>query len=140
DLTVRGAVSIARRLQDPLSELVKIEPKSIGVGQYQHDVEQNRLKKSLHDVVESCVNTVGVDVNTASVSLLQYVAGIGPAIAKNIVEFRGKNGLFADRQQILKVPALSSKTFEQSAGFLRIRDGKVHLDQTGVHPERYLAV
>jgi uncharacterized protein len=140
DLTIRGAISIARRLQDPLSELVKIEPKSIGVGQYQHDVEQNQLKKSLHAVVESCVNQVGVDVNTASISLLQYVAGIGPAIAKNIVKFRSENGLFQDRTELSKVPHLSTRVFEQSAGFLRVRDGRFALDQTGIHPERYQAV
>ena len=140
DLTVRGAISIARRLQDPLAELVKIEPKSIGVGQYQHDVSQPKLKKSLHEVVESCVNQVGVDVNTASQSLLQYVAGIGPAIAKNIVEFRGSNGLFKERGELNNVPQFSSKAFEQAAGFLRIVDGDSPLDNTGIHPERYSAV
>lgn len=140
DVTVRGAISIARRLQDPLSELVKIEPKSIGVGQYQHDVNQPKLKKSLHEVVESSVNMVGVDVNTASVSLLQYVAGIGPATAKNIVEHRKKIGLFKQRDELLKVPQLSTKVFEQAAGFLRILDGKMVLDRTGVHPERYSAI
>lgn len=140
DLTVRGAISIARRLQDPLAELVKIEPKSIGVGQYQHDVSQPKLKKSLHQVVESCVNQVGVDVNTASQSLLQYVAGIGPAIAKNIVEFRGSHGLFKERGELTKVPQFSSKAFEQAAGFLRIVDGDSPLDNTGIHPERYSAV
>lgn len=140
DLTVRGAISIARRLQDPLAELVKIEPKSIGVGQYQHDVNQPRLKKSLHEVVESCVNTVGVDLNTASTSLLQYVSGIGPAIAKNIVAHRKTQGLFKERDELLKVPQFSTKVFEQAAGFLRIPDGKVGLDRTGIHPERYSAV
>ncbi len=140
DLTVRGAISIARRLQDPLAELVKIEPKSIGVGQYQHDVSQPKLKKSLHEVVESCVNQVGVDVNTAFQSLLQYVAGIGPAIAKNIVEFRGSNGLFKERSELSKVPQFSSKAFEQAAGFLRIVGGDSPLDNTGIHPERYSAV
>lgn len=140
DLTVRGAISIARRLQDPLAELVKIEPKSIGVGQYQHDVNQNLLKKSLHNVVESCVNQVGVDVNTASSSLLQYVSGIGPAIAKNIVEYRSQKGLIEDRGELAKVPSFSSKAFEQAAGFLRIQDGKTPLDKTGIHPERYQAV
>jgi uncharacterized protein len=140
DLTVRGAISIARRLQDPLSELVKIEPKSIGVGQYQHDVNQNLLKKSLHDVVESSVNQVGVDVNTASESLLQYVAGIGPAIAKNIIQFRSEKGLFHERSELDKVPHLSSTVFEQAAGFLRVRGGRVALDSTGIHPERYTAV
>jgi uncharacterized protein len=140
DLTVRGAISIARRLQDPLAELVKIDPKSIGVGQYQHDVNQNELKKSLHRVVESSVNNVGVDLNTASPSLLQYVSGIGPAIATNIVKYRGEKGLFKERSELLKVPSFSSKCFEQAAGFLRIRDGRMPLDQTGVHPERYQAV
>ncbi len=140
DLTVRGAISIARRLQDPLAELVKIEPKSIGVGQYQHDVNQSRLKKSLHEVVESCVNQVGVDLNTASESLLQYVSGIGPALARNLVEYRKTNGLFKERDELLKVSQFSSKTFEQAAGFLRIQDGKVALDRTGIHPERYSAV
>ncbi|MCB0407469.1 MAG: RNA-binding transcriptional accessory protein [Bdellovibrionales bacterium] len=140
DLTVRGAISIARRLQDPLAELVKIEPKSIGVGQYQHDVSQPKLKKSLHDVVESCVNQVGVDVNTASQALLQYVAGIGPAIAQNIVQFRSEKGLFKERSELTKVPQLSSKSFEQAAGFLRVMDGTSPLDKTGIHPERYSAV
>jgi uncharacterized protein len=140
DLTVRGAISIARRVQDPLAELVKIEPKSIGVGQYQHDVNQSRLKKSLHEVVESCVNQVGVDLNTASVSLLQYVSGIGPAIARNIVAYRKQNGLYKERDELLKVPQFSGKVFEQAAGFLRLADGKVALDRTGVHPERYSAV
>ena len=140
DVTVRGAVSIARRLQDPLAELVKIEPKSIGVGQYQHDVGQNFLKKSLHEVVESCVNLVGVDLNTASESLLQYIAGIGPVTAKNIVQFRKEKGLFQERSDLLKVPQFSTKVFEQSAGFLRIVGGKLALDATGIHPERYVAV
>src|SRR5690606_3113003 len=140
DLTVRGAISIARRLQDPLAELVKIEPKSIGVGQYQHDVSQTKLKKSLHEVVESCVNQVGVDLNTASTSLLQYVAGIGPAIARNIIEFRKGQGLFKERDDLLKVPQFSSKAFEQAAGFLRVMDSKTVLDRTGIHPERYSAV
>ena len=140
DITVRGAISIARRLQDPLAELVKIEPKSIGVGQYQHDVGQPQLKKSLHDVVESCVNTVGVDLNTASESLLQYVAGIGPAIAKNIVGYRKEKGLFECRDDLLKVAKFSTKGFEQAAGFLRIRNGTAVLDATGIHPERYQAI
>lgn len=140
DLTVRGAISIARRLQDPLSELVKLDPKSIGVGQYQHDVNQVRLKKSLHEVVESAVNQVGVDVNTASTALLQYVSGIGPAIAKNIVEHRKAIGLFKERDELMKVPQFSTKAFEQAAGFLRVMDGKVALDRTGIHPERYSAV
>src|SRR6187431_304370 len=117
DLTVRGAISIARRLQDPLAELVKVEPKSIGVGQYQHDVNQGQLKKSLHEVVESCVNQVGVDLNTASSSLLQYVSGIGPGIAKNIVEHRSAKGLFTERSELLNIPHFSSKVFEQAAGF-----------------------
>jgi uncharacterized protein len=140
DLTVRGAISIARRLQDPLAELVKIEPKSIGVGQYQHDVNQPKLKKSLEDVVESCVNSVGVEVNTASTSLLQYVSGIGPAIARNIVEYRKVNGLFKEREELLKVPQFSTKVYEQAAGFFRVAESKVILDRTGIHPERYQAV
>ncbi|MGZ3721299.1 MAG: helix-hairpin-helix domain-containing protein [Bdellovibrionales bacterium] len=140
DLTVRGAISIARRLQDPLAELVKVEPKSIGVGQYQHDVNQTKLKKSLEDVVESCVNVVGVELNTASISLLQYVSGIGPAIAKNIVAYRNQHGLFKERDELLKIPQFSGKVFEQAAGFLRLADGKVALDRTGIHPERYSAV
>ena len=140
DITVRGAISIARRLQDPLSELVKVDPKSIGVGQYQHDVSQTHLKKSLEEVVESCVNFVGVDVNTASVPLLSFVAGIGPALAKNIVDHRKAAGLFEERDQLLKVARFSSKTFEQCAGFLRVSNSKVALDSTGIHPERYSAV
>ncbi len=140
DVTVRGAISIARRLQDPLAELVKIDPKSIGVGQYQHDVSQSLLKKSLEQVVESCVNGVGVDLNTASASLLSYVSGIGPALAKNIVEYRKTNGLFTDRSELMKVPRFTSKVFEQCAGFLRIMNGKQILDSTGIHPERYPAV
>lgn len=139
DVTVKGAISIARRLQDPLAELVKIDPKSIGVGQYQHDVNQSQLKKGLEAVVESCVNNVGVDVNTASAALLSYVSGIGPALAKNIVEFRKKQ-LFADRDDLLKVPKFSAKVFEQAAGFLRIPNAKAVLDSTGIHPERYQAV
>ncbi len=140
DLTVKGAISIARRLQDPLAELVKVDPKSIGVGQYQHDVNQSHLKKSLDGVVESCVNAVGVDVNTASASLLAYVSGIGPALAQNIVEHRKSKGLFAERNDVLKVTKFSTKIFEQCAGFLRIQSGKVFLDSTGIHPERYSAV
>ncbi len=140
DLTVRGAISIARRLQDPLAELVKIEPKSIGVGQYQHDVSQSLLKKKLTEVVESSVNKVGVDLNTSSASLLSYVSGIGPALAKNIVDYRRTNGLFTQRDELMNVTRFSSKVFEQSAGFLRIQEGKVFLDKTGVHPERYQAV
>lgn len=139
DVTVKGAISIARRLQDPLAELVKVDPKSIGVGQYQHDVNQSQLKKSLEAVVESCVNNVGVDVNTASAALLSHVAGIGPALAKGIVEFRKKT-LFSDRSELLKIPKFSTKVFEQAAGFLRIPHGKHILDSTGIHPERYQAV
>jgi protein Tex len=140
DLTIRGSISIARRLQDPLAELVKVEPKSIGVGQYQHDVAQPKLKKALGDVVESCVNMVGVDVNTASESLLRYVAGIGPVVAKNIVAFRREQGGIKDRSDLTKIPQFSSKTFEQAAGFLRVVESKNILDRTGVHPERYTAV
>lgn len=139
DVTVKGAISIARRLQDPLAELVKVDPKSIGVGQYQHDVNQSQLKKSLEAVVESCVNNVGVDVNTASAALLSHVAGIGPALAKGIVEHR-KKALFTDRSELLKIPKFSAKVFEQAAGFLRIPTGKQVLDSTGIHPERYQAV
>jgi uncharacterized protein len=140
DLTVKGAISIARRLQDPLAELVKIDPKSIGVGQYQHDVNQSALKKGLESVVESCVNNVGVDVNTASASLLSYVSGIGPGLAAAVTEYRKKNGLFQDRSDLMKVPRFTTKVFEQAAGFLRILNGKVFLDSTGIHPERYSAV
>jgi protein Tex len=140
DITVRGAISIARRLQDPLAELVKIEPKSIGVGQYQHDVAQTTLKKRLDSVVEDCVNFVGVDVNTASEHLLQRVAGIGPGIAGQIVKYRQEKGLFKRRDELTQVPSFSSKAFEQSAGFLRVVNGEVPLDATGVHPERYSAV
>ncbi|MBS1971150.1 MAG: RNA-binding transcriptional accessory protein [Bdellovibrionales bacterium] len=140
DVTVKGAISIARRLQDPLAELVKIDPKSIGVGQYQHDVNQSSLKKSLEAVVESCVNNVGVDLNTASTALLSFVSGIGPALANNIVEHRKTKGLFTDRSELLKVPKFSAKVYEQAAGFLRIHGGKVVLDNTGIHPERYTAV
>lgn len=137
DVTVRGAVSIGRRMMDPLAELVKIDPKSIGVGQYQHDVDQNELKKSLDDVVMSCVNAVGVELNTASKQLLTYVSGLGPQLAQNIVEFRNVNGPFKDRDSLKKVPRLGEKAFEQAAGFLRIRDGKNVLDASAVHPERY---
>jgi protein Tex len=137
DLTVRGAISIARRLQDPLAELVKVDPKSIGVGQYQHDVNQTALKKSLDLVVDSCVNSVGVNLNTASYHLLGRVSGIGPALAKKIVDHRATNGLFRSRDQLLEIPRFSKKTFEQAAGFLRIPDGDQPLDNTGVHPERY---
>ncbi len=137
DLTVRGAVSIGRRLMDPLSELVKIDPKSIGVGQYQHDVDQADLKQSLDDVVASCVNGVGVEVNRASVELLTYVSGLGPQLAKNIVVYREQNGPFASRTQLKEVPRLGPKAFEQSAGFLRIRDAADPLDASAVHPESY---
>jgi uncharacterized protein len=140
DLTVRGAISIARRLQDPLAELVKIEPKAIGVGQYQHDVQQTLLQRKLGDVVESCVNRVGVDLNTASAALLSYVSGIGPALAKKIVAHRDQQGAFAERKQILKVAGFGKKAFEQAAGFLRIREGKNPLDASAVHPERYTLV
>ncbi len=137
DLTVRGAISIAHRLQDPLAELVKADPKSIGVGQYQHDVNQKLLRKRLDREVESCVNSVGVDLNMASASLLSHVAGIGPKLAENIVQYRDENGRFETRSQLLKVPKLGSKAFEQAAGFLRIRDGKQPLDNSAVHPESY---
>jgi uncharacterized protein len=137
DLTVRGSVSIGRRLMDPLSELVKIDPKSIGVGQYQHDVDQSDLKQSLDDTVISCVNSVGVDVNRASVQLLTYVSGLGPQLAKNIVSYREQNGPFAARDGLQKVPRLGPKAFEQCAGFLRIRNGKNPLDASAVHPESY---
>ena len=137
DLTIRGAISIARRLQDPLSELVKIEPKALGVGQYQHDVYQPLLEKKLHEVVESCVNQVGVDLNTASAPLLSYVAGIGPHVAKNIVAYREEQGRFESRQELKKVPGLGARTFEQAAGFLRLRNSKNPLDGSAVHPERY---
>lgn len=140
DVTVKGAISIARRLQDPLAELVKVDPKSIGVGQYQHDVNQSHLKKSLDAVVESCVNNVGVDLNTASAPLLSFVSGIGPSLAQNIIEHRKSKGLFTDRSELLKVTKFSTKVFEQAAGFLRIPGGKVILDSTGIHPERYAAV
>lgn len=140
DITVRGAVSIGRRLMDPLAELVKIDPKSIGVGQYQHDVDQNELKKSLDDTVVSCVNGVGVEINSASKELLSYVSGLSSALAKNIVDYRNENGAFASRDALKKVPRLGPKAFEQSAGFLRIRDGKNPLDASAVHPERYALV
>jgi protein Tex len=137
DVTVRGAVSIGRRLMDPLAELVKIDPKSIGVGQYQHDVNQTKLKESLDRTVESCVNAVGININTASKHLLTYVSGLGPSLAQNIVTFRSENGPFASRSQLKKVPRMGDKAFEQCAGFLRIRDGKNPLDNTAVHPESY---
>ena len=140
DVTVRGAISIARRLQDPLAELVKTDPKSIGVGQYQHDVNQTRLRKCLDRTVESCVNAVGVDLNMASVSLLSHVAGIGPKLAENIVAFRDQNGRFKNRKQLMGVSKLGSKAFEQAAGFLRIRGGDEPLDNSAVHPESYTLV
>ncbi len=140
DITVRGAVSIGRRLLDPLAELVKIDAKSIGVGQYQHDVNQPLLKKRLDTVVESCVNAVGINVNTASKHLLTYVSGLGEKLAQNIVEYRDENGAFSSRKALMKVPRMGSKAYEQAAGFLRIRDGKHPLDNTAVHPEAYSIV
>ncbi len=137
DVTVRGSVSIGRRLQDPLAELVKIDAKSIGVGQYQHDVDQTKLKKELDTVVESCVNAVGVNINTASTSLLSYVSGIGPKLAENIVTYRDENGAFASRNDIKNVPRLGGKAFEQGAGFFRIKSAKNPLDDSSVHPESY---
>jgi protein Tex len=140
DVTVRGAVSIGRRLMDPLAELVKIDPKSIGVGQYQHDVDQTKLKASLDQVVENCVNAVGVDLNTASMHLLAYISGLGPQLAKNIVEYRKEKGTFGSREELKKVPRMGPKAFEQAAGFLRIRDGAHPLDNSAVHPESYCIV
>ncbi|MBS1651618.1 MAG: RNA-binding transcriptional accessory protein [Bacteroidetes bacterium] len=140
DVTVRGAVSIGRRLSDPLAELVKIDPKSIGVGQYQHDVDQTLLKNKLDEVVTSCVNAVGVELNTASKELLSYVSGIGPSLAQNIVEYRNKNGAFTSRSKIMQVPRMGEKVFEQCAGFLRIREGMHPLDKSAVHPESYFIV
>jgi uncharacterized protein len=140
DVTVRGAVSIGRRLMDPLAELVKIDPKSIGVGQYQHDVDQGKLKESLDQVVESCVNLVGVDVNTASKHLLTYVSGLGPTLAQNIVDYRKENGAFKSRKSLLKVPRMGEKAFEQAAGFLRISKAENPLDNSAVHPETYTIV
>ena len=140
DVTVRGAVSIGRRLLDPLAELVKIDPKSIGVGQYQHDVDQTRLKEALDFTVQSCVNSVGVNVNTASKELLTYIAGLGPTLAQNIVDYRATNGHFTSRHQLLKVPKLGPKTFEQAAGFLRVPESDNPLDNSAVHPERYALV
>ncbi|MCP4724477.1 MAG: S1 RNA-binding domain-containing protein, partial [bacterium] len=140
DVTVRGSVSIGRRLMDPLAELVKINPKSIGVGQYQHDVDQNALKQSLDDTVVSCVNGVGVEVNTSSKELLTYVSGLGPVLAKNIVEYRNKNGAFKNRNELKKVTRLGDKAFEQAAGFLRIRNAENPLDSSAVHPETYFVV
>lgn len=140
DVTVRGAISIGRRLQDPLAELVKIDPQSIGVGQYQHDVDRKLLKKKLDETVESCVNYVGVDLNTASKELLTFVSGITSTVANNIVKYRNENGAFKNRRQLMKVPKLGPKAFEQAAGFLRIRDGENPLDNTAVHPESYPVV
>ena len=140
DLTVRGAISIARRLQDPLAELVKVDPKSIGVGQYQHDVSQTLLKDKLDEVVVSCVNRVGVELNTASALLLARVAGIGPKLAGAIVEHRNENGAFQNRSELKKVSGLGPRAYEQCAGFLRIRGGKNPLDSSSVHPERYKVV
>jgi uncharacterized protein len=140
DLTIRGAISIARRLQDPLAELVKVDPKSIGVGQYQHDVSQTALKKSLDEVVESCVNYVGVDLNTASWALLSFISGISESLAKAIVHYRDLEGAFTRRDQLLKVPRFGQKAYEQAAGFLRIRNAEQPLDNTAVHPERYALV
>lgn len=140
DVTVRGAVSIGRRLMDPLAELVKIDPKSIGVGQYQHDVDQMKLKRALDQTVENCVNQVGVNVNTASKHLLTYVSGLGPQLAQNIVDYRQKNGAFTQRKQLMKVPRMGEKAFEQSAGFLRIPGAENPLDNSAVHPESYAIV
>lgn len=140
DVTVRGAVSIGRRLMDPLAELVKIDPKSIGVGQYQHDVNQTQLKDSLDRVVESCVNSVGININTASKHLLTYVSGLGPTLAQNIINYRQEKGTFSSRKELKSVPRMGDKAFEQSAGFLRIRNGAHPLDNTAVHPERYSLV
>ena len=137
DVTVRGAVSIGRRLMDPLAELVKIDPKSIGVGQYQHDVDQTKLKKALDQTVENCVNLVGVNLNTASSHLLTYISGLGPQLAQNIVNFRAENGAFSSRKELMKVPRMGAKAFEQCAGFLRIPEAKNPLDNTAVHPESY---
>lgn len=139
DLSLRSAVSIARRLQDPLAELVKIEPKAVGVGQYQHDVTPKKLDESLQTVVEDCVNAVGVDLNTASAALLQYIAGLSKTTAKAVVAYRDKNGKYTDRAELLKVPRLGPKAFEQCAGFIRIPGGDNPLDNTSVHPESYQA-
>src|SRR5699024_9274390 len=140
DVSLRGAISIARRLQDPLAELVKIEPKAIGVGQYQHDINQRALAHSLDIVIEDCVNAVGVDVNTASPALLQRVSGLSTTVANNIVQWRNAHGAFKNRQMLLKIPRFGPKTFEQAAGFLRIRDGDNPLDSSALHPEAFLVV
>ena len=137
DPTIRSTISIARRLQDPLAELVKIDPRSIGVGQYQHDVNPSKLNKSLEEVVESCVNKVGVNLNTASHKLLGYVSGVGPVLAKSIVSYRNANGKFEGREGLLKVSGLGPKAYQQAAGFLRIHGGENPLDFSGVHPETY---
>jgi uncharacterized protein len=140
DVTVRGSVSIGRRLSDPLAELVKIDPKAIGVGQYQHDVDQNKLKEELDATVIRCVNSVGININTASKHLLSYVSGIGEKLAENIVQYRSENGPFDDRKQLKKVPRLGEKAFQQGAAFIRIKEGKNPLDNSAVHPEAYLIV
>src|SRR5690606_1106529 len=140
DITVRGAISIGRRLMDPLAELVKIDPKSIGVGQYQHDVDQSKLQTSLDETVSSCVNAVGVSLNTASKQILSYVSGLGPVLAQNIINFRDENGPFKSRNDLKKVPRLGEKAFEQAAGFLRIMEAENPLDSSAVHPERYSLV
>jgi len=140
DVTVRGAVSIGRRFQDPLAELVKIDPKSIGVGQYQHDVNQSLLRSKLDQVVSSVVNRVGVELNTASYHLLKYVSGIGNTLAKNIVQFRNENGMFKSRLELNNVRMFGARAFQQSAGFLRIRSGEHPIDSTGIHPESYFIV
>jgi uncharacterized protein len=137
NVSLRGAISIARRLQDPLAEFVKIDPKAIGIGQYQHDVDQKKLSENLSEVVEDAVNEVGVDINTATPSLLQYVAGINSGVAKNIVKYRDENGKFTERKELLKVPKLGKVAFEQCAGFIRVPDGKNPLEITAVHPESY---
>jgi uncharacterized protein len=137
DVTIRGAISIAGRLRDPMATLVKIDPKSLGIGQYQHDVDQKLLERKLHEGVESLVNAVGVDVNSASASLLSYVAGVGPKVADNIVKHRESEGAFDSKQALLKVKGLGAKAYEQAAGFMRIRDGKSIFDNTGIHPESY---
>ncbi len=137
DVTVRGAISIGRRLQDPLAELVKIDPKAIGVGQYQHDVTQKKLDESLAGIVEDCVNNVGVDLNIATPSLLSYISGINASIAKNIVDYREENGKFKSRKELLKVKRLGQKAYEQCAGFLRVMESEEALDNTSVHPESY---
>ena len=139
DVTIRGAISIAHRVQDPLAELTKIDPKAIGVGQYQHDVDQKFLKEKLNEKVEDVVNAVGVDVNTASYTLLQYIAGLSASVAKNVVAYRDENGSFTDKKQIKKVKGLGPKAYEQAVGFLRIKEGKEPLDATGIHPDHYAA-